>query len=297
MDKRLVSWLLLVACNLMWSLQFTCIKLVQDQVGPYFTVWGPMLLATLLLIPFVFNRKKMKAFTWKDVSTFIPLTLLGAFPAQLLMTIGTQYSTASNSAIISLALPIATLIFAVVLLKEKLNLRSTSSFALAILGVIFCSLQAFGTFSFEGSYVIGNLLVFMSVASNAYYNIGCKRVSEHFSAIEMVFFTYLVMVVALSPFLFFWESDVFVRFSSFSTQTWVGLALLTFFHNFLSMVLFFKALKNLSAIQTGLSNYMITLFGLPIAAVWLGEKLNMLSIVGGVLIILSTVLAASKKAT
>jgi len=33
------SWLFLFCCNLMWALQFTCIKLVQHQVGPMFTVW------------------------------------------------------------------------------------------------------------------------------------------------------------------------------------------------------------------------------------------------------------------
>ena len=47
------SWLFLFCCNLMWALQFTCIKLVQDQVGPMFTVWGPMTLSMLMLIPFV----------------------------------------------------------------------------------------------------------------------------------------------------------------------------------------------------------------------------------------------------
>ena len=47
------SWILLFTCNLMWALQFTCIKLVQDQVGSLFTVWGPMTLATLMLYPLV----------------------------------------------------------------------------------------------------------------------------------------------------------------------------------------------------------------------------------------------------
>ncbi len=45
------SWIYLLACNFMWELQFTCIKPVQDQVGPLFTVWGPMTLATVMLYP------------------------------------------------------------------------------------------------------------------------------------------------------------------------------------------------------------------------------------------------------
>ena len=56
------------------------------------------------------------------------------------------------------------------------------------------------------------------------------------------------------------------------------------------MVLFLKALKILDAIQAALSNYLITFFGVPIAAIWLGEKLTLMAIVGGVLVLGSTLL-------
>jgi drug/metabolite transporter (DMT)-like permease len=54
------------------------------------------------------------------------------------------------------------------------------------------------------------------------------------------------------------------------------------------MVLFLKALKQLDAIQAALSNYLITFFGLPIAAIWLGERLTVMAIVGGILVLAST---------
>jgi drug/metabolite transporter (DMT)-like permease len=56
------------------------------------------------------------------------------------------------------------------------------------------------------------------------------------------------------------------------------------------MVLFFKALKVLDAMQVALSNYLITLFGVPIAAIWLGEKLGSQAVLGGVLVLVSTLL-------
>src|SRR2546426_4231670 len=51
------SWFFLFSCNLMWALQFTCVKLVQDQVGSLFTVWGPMTLATLMLYPLIRSER------------------------------------------------------------------------------------------------------------------------------------------------------------------------------------------------------------------------------------------------
>jgi drug/metabolite transporter (DMT)-like permease len=107
---------------------------------------------------------------------------------------------------------------------------------------------------------------------------------------EMVFYTYVIMVIFLTPLVLYYEPDVFARIPSFTQQTWIGMSLLTFFHNFLSMILFFKALKVLDAIQVALSNYLITFIGLPVAAIWLGEKLNTPAIIGGILVFSSTLI-------
>jgi drug/metabolite transporter (DMT)-like permease len=98
------------------------------------------------------------------------------------------------------------------------------------------------------------------------------------------------MIILLTPLVLYYERDVFERIPVFTKQTWIGMALLTFFHNFLSMLLFFKALKVLDALQVALSNYLIAFFGLPVAAIWLGEKLNSLAIAGGILVLISTLI-------
>lgn len=121
MKKAILSWLMLFACNLMWSLQFTCIKLTQAQIGPYFTVWAPMLLATIFLIPFVVKDFRKSSRKLIDVLIFGKLALFGVFPAQVLMTWGTQYSLASNAAILTLCLPVITALFAFLMLGEKMN--------------------------------------------------------------------------------------------------------------------------------------------------------------------------------
>ena len=56
------------------------------------------------------------------------------------------------------------------------------------------------------------------------------------------------------------------------------------------MVLFFRALKILDAIQVALSNYMIAFFGVPIAAIWLRETLSIHAIIGGGLVLVSTLI-------
>lgn len=274
----------------MWSLQFTCIKLTQDQMGPFFTVWGPMLIATILLAPFALKDFKKDGKKLKDILIFGQLALLGSFPAQVLMTWGTQYSLASNSAILTLCLPVITAVFAFLILKEKMNRVRWLSFIIAIVGVILISTGDIKQLNFSSKYAIGNLLIFLAIVGNSYFNVGIKKIASRYSEMEMVFYTYVVIIILLTPLVIYFEHDVFARIPKFTGQTWAGVTLLTFFHNYLSMVLFFRALKILDAMQVALSNYLITFFGLPIAAIWLGETLNVHSIFGGILVLVSTLI-------
>ncbi|KAA6441828.1 DMT family transporter [Dyadobacter flavalbus] len=290
MKKAFLSWMILFACNLIWSFQFTCIKLTQQQVGPYFTVWAPMLVASILLAPFVIRNFQKGDKQAKDILVFVQLAILGAFPSQVLMTWGTQYSLASNAAILALALPVVTAVFAFLLLNEKMNKIRWLSFIVAIIGVLLCSTNDIKKMDLSSDYALGNLLIFLAIVGNAYYNVGCKQIAEKYTEVEMVFYTYLIMVILLAPLVVYYEPEMFLKVPHFTSQTWTGMIALTLFHNFLSMIMFFKVLKFLDATQVALSNYLITFMGLPIAAFILGESLNSQAIIGGILVLASTLI-------
>lgn len=259
------SWFFLFCCNLMWSLQFTCIKLAQDQVGPMFTVWGPMTLAMLMLIPFVLRDRPARTGRkpWRAIGIYAMLAALGVFPAQVMMTWGTRLSLASNAAVINLTLPVATALFAVVFLRERMTPVRWASFAIAVAGVLLCSGIDFRTLSFGSSYLAGNALIFAATLGSAFYNSFGKKALQFHSPIRMLFWTYVAVCLMTAPVVLAEEGAVFSRIPEFTARTWTGLALLTLFHNFLSMVLFLTALKNLDAIQASLSNYLITFLGCP----------------------------------
>jgi drug/metabolite transporter (DMT)-like permease len=162
------------------------------------------------------------------------------------------------------------------------------SFAIAIVGVVLCSGKEIAGSDFGSSYMIGNLLIFSGILGSGFYNTICKKISDEYTEMEMLFYTYIFMVVLLFPFVWYYEGNILANLGSFTTNTWIGLSLLTVFHNFLSMILFFVALKNLEAIQVALSNFLVTFFGLPVAIIILDEKLSPLAIFGGLLVLVST---------
>lgn len=289
-----VSWLLLFVANFMWAMQFTCIKLVQDDVGPLFTVWGPMSLAALMLYPLVRREQKSHGYVndhrKSDIVLFLILAAVGVFPGQVIVTWGTEMSTASNAALIMLTLPISTAVLAVLMLGERMTMLRWLSGALAVVGVLMCGDVDFKQLNFGTGLLLGNLLIFLGVQGSAFFNTYSKKVLERYSPTELLLYTYIAMFVIMTPLLLLREPDSFRNILSFSTKTWIGLALLTFLHNYLSNVLFLKALQHLDAIQTGLCNYLITFFGVPIAVILLGERLAPTAVLGGLIILASTVL-------
>jgi len=288
------SWVYLLLCNLMWSLQFTCVKLVQGQVGPFTTVWAPMTLATLMLYPLVRRERRFQPARaqrrWGDIGLFLTLAALGVFPGQFFITWGTRMSLASNAALLMLTLPVATALLARIFLGERMTRIRWISFALALAGVLLCSDVDLRALDFSRGYLAGNALIFAGLLGSAYYNSYGKKVLRRYSPLEMLLYTYAAMFLIMTPLTMWREADVFARTAQFTAQTWIGLILLTFFHNYLSMVLFLKALDYLDAIQAALSNYLITFFGLPISAIWLGERLTPLMVAGGILVLFSTLL-------
>jgi drug/metabolite transporter (DMT)-like permease len=288
------SWSLLFACNLMWALQFTCIKLVEDQVGPMFTVWGPMFIATLLLYPLVrAERVEPVARAHSRASNFRlygALIVLGVFPGQMLLTWGTRWTLASNAALISLTLPVCTAVMAFLFLGERMTRLRWFSFGLAIAGVAMCAGRDLAGLEFSRVNFFGNFLILLGNLGSAFYNSYGKKALERHSPLRMLFYTYVGMLALMLPFVIVQERDLFARLPHFTVQTWVGLGLLAFFHNFLSMVLFLKALKVLHAIQAALSNYLISAFGVPIAVIWLGERFTPMGVAGGLLVLVSTLL-------
>ena len=288
------SWTLLFACNLMWALQFTCIKLVEDQVGPLFTVWGPMFIATVLLYPFV-RAEWVEPATGthtrsSNVWLYGLLIVLGVFPGQMLITWGTRWTLASNAALISLTLPVCTAVMAFLFLGERMTRLRWFSFGLAIVGVAMCAGRDLGGLEFNRANFLGNFLILLGNLGSAFYNSYGKKALERHSPLRMLFYTYVGLLALMFPFVVIQEHDLFSRIPHFTAQTWVGLGLLAFFHNFLSMVLFLKALKVLHAIQAALSNYLISAFGVPIAVIWLGERFTPMGVIGGLLVLVSTLL-------
>jgi drug/metabolite transporter (DMT)-like permease len=293
---QLRNWGLLLVCNLIWGWQFVIYKVVQQQSGPVFAALFPISIATILLIPTIRHQLGRPAtprgrMPVRDVLQFVLIGAFGQVVAQLFVVWGVRFTLASNAALLVLALPIMTAFMAYFILGERMTRLRWLSFALAVVGVLECSGLRWGSLNFaSGKYLLGNSLFFLGLNGSAFYNCYSKKLLRRYSALEVLLYSYYVVIALMLPIALYTEPETFREIASFRPDVWLGFILLAVLQYFLAMLIFLSVLARLDATQVGISNYLITFFGILAAVVVLHEHLTKNSLVGGVLVLASTLL-------
>jgi drug/metabolite transporter (DMT)-like permease len=292
------DWVMLLVSNFIWGSQFVMVKVAQEQMGPVFATFFPMTIATLILIPIVHRESKKHRgqgttgrMPISDLRDFILIGVCGQVVAQLFVTWGVRLSLAENAALLMLCLPVSTAVMAYFFLGERMSLVRWISFALAIAGVLECSGINWSSLNFtSGKFLLGNLLVFCSVNGSAFYNAYSKKLLGRYTPLQVLLYSYYAVFVFMLPITVYSEPVSFLHLAHFSPAVWAALMVLAVLQYGLSMVLFLNVLSRLDATQAALSNYLIPFFGVLIAAALLGERLTRFMVLGGILVLGSTLL-------
>lgn len=291
----LLFLLLLAACNLIWSAQGTAVKYVEKQLGPIAIAFLPFYLTTLLLIPVLIWRRRANPQavrpTWCDWKMFVTAGIGGQIVAQLCSVWGITKSTASNCAILSLLIPVITAGLASVMLRERLTRLRIVCLGLGLLGVMIMSVNDLRNTSFlTSSYLVGNLLILAGCTGSGFYNVYCKGLLERFQEIEILIFSYVTASFASIGLLIWQEPECFSRLAALDASGWMAMAFLAAFHYGASMLLFFYVLQHLPVTVASASLYLIPIFGVTIAMIMVGERLNAWQIAGAAVVLVPTVL-------
>ena len=218
--------------------------------------------------------------------------LIGVFLMQYLYTLGSQKTLAANAGIITLTIPVIVAIFASVLLKEKLNIVRMLSFVLAIGGVVLTSLPDISGANFkQGSYLTGNLIFLFACVCCGFYNSYCKLlVDKKFTEVEILVYGSIIGSIASIPLLIWVEPFHINTFIHSGKVALFGILELSLIVYGISMLLFFYILKRMDVTQAILGTYLLPFFIALLGILLLNEKITGLMFVGGILILLSTLM-------
>lgn len=298
-NRLLTAILLLMTANLLWAGQGVAVKLLSGggragSPGPLAVALLPLYFITLLglgALALQGNFLGRLRAAWQLRREFFLAGICGQLMAQVGMTLGVSWSTASNGAILSLLIPIFGAVIAVWLLHERLSSLRVSALLLGFGGVILLSplhrASGPGTPAHE---LAGNLLIAIGCFGSAFYNVYSKRLLNSFTGLETLFFSYLSTTIFSLPVLFLLEPNCLHSLAHLNLTQWAAFGYLAVFLYGVSMVLFLRALDSVDAIIASVSLYLMPLFGVVLAFRILGERLAPHAILGSIVVLFATLM-------
>lgn len=273
-----------------WGGMYVVSKVVLDVIPPFTLLTTRLILGTLSLWPFVASSGGIR-FTrnqWRDV---LGVGLIGYGISLGFQFVGTKLSTAANGALVTSATPAFVLVFAAFVLGEKITSRRLAALGLATVGVVIVLDPRNARISPDLFW--GNVSLVCAALTWALYSVLIRKVTRGLPVLPISLVCFLGGLPLTIP-----ASIVELKTSGIGLPTpWIvlGILYLGVISTGLAMYLWNLAFARLEAGVASLTFFAQPVVGAGLGAIFLGEELTPLFILGGVLIGMGLVLAAGVK--
>jgi Predicted permease, DMT superfamily len=294
MKKSIVGAIYLSVAAAIWGGMYVVSKYVLQFVSPLALVWiryllGAAVLFLILLIQFL-KTGRHPAISRNNWLMLLWIGFIGYFVSIVCQFIGTKWSDAHTGSIITSATPAFVVIFARLVLKEKITLRRLLALLIATAGVVI----TIGIPDRIGEYFMGCLILVAAAITWALLSVYVRKVSAQLPSLTITAYAMLFALFFTTPFMIHdWTAG-----SVHLNRSPVIIGIL-----YLGIVstagAFFLWNKGLSLIDAGVGSLFLffqPLVGTVLGWLLLGEKLSLGFAAGSVLILAGVALASTEKA-
>ncbi|MBW5467138.1 EamA family transporter [Brevibacillus formosus] len=250
------------------------------------------LLAIVILLPLLAMRGEWKT-SWsrEEGRVLFWQSFFGVFLFSICMLYGVQSTTATAAGIITSTVPACIALFSFWILKEKLQANSFVAIGLSVGGIGFITFTGSGG---EQNWVsmLGNLLVFFAVVSEALFTIFAKRLSGKITPFQMTAAINVISFVLFLPFAI-WESLRF-DWGTVPANVWWLLVYYAFTASVLSFFLWYKGVEKVEASKAGLFTGMMPISAALVAVLFLNEAFTWMHGVGMILVLASILIGTQQ---
>jgi drug/metabolite transporter (DMT)-like permease len=271
-----------------WAFAFPFIKIGLLELSPVnltimrlFTVCG-IFLFILAVVP-----KKFSPLQKKDIIPLFLLGFLGLVVYHLCLNYGEQYMSASAASLIIATIPIFTVLFAVIALKETITKKIALGVPISLGGVVVISFTGTTSDPFAGTYLSAALAVLVSALVGAGYTIAGKKLLQRYSALSLTVYAFLFGSLGLLPFC---SSSLITEAAAMTWSGWGAVLFLAVLPTVIGYVLWYVALKVKTASEISVFLYFIPVLSTIISYFLFHEAITVLFVLGGVLVILGLII-------
>ena len=289
MNRTLTGLLCGLGAASIWGGMYVVSKVVLEIIPPFSLVTirlilGAMTLAILLLI------KGFPKISRKQVLQVLGVGLVGYGISLSLQFLGTKLSTAANGSLVTSATPAFVLLFAWMILGEKITGRRLLALFLATLGVV--AVIDPRSAKLEPNLFLGNLFLIGAAITWALYSVLVRKVTQSTDVLLFSMIAFLGGLPVTIP-ASAWELSR-VGIGEITLGIVAGILFLGIISTALAMVLWNTAFALVSAGLASLTFFAQPVVGTLLGWFFLGEQITPLFLFGGLLIGLGLVIASSE---
>ena len=290
MNRTLVGLLCGLSAASIWGGMYVVSKVVLEIIPPFTLVTirlllGALTLAIVLVIrgfPGVFRRRFLQVLGVGFVGYGVSLSL---------QFLGTKLSTAANGSLVTSATPAFVLIFASILLKEKITLLRLISLVLATLGVI--AVIDPRSAQLNPELFLGNLALIGAAITWALYSVLVRKTTQDLDVLPFSLIAFLGGLPVTLP-AGAWEAAT-LGIGEITPGVIGGILFLGVISTALAMVLWNTAFALVDARLASLTFFAQPVVGTLLGWLFLGEEITPLFLLGGFLIGLGLALSTREK--
>jgi len=300
--RQFFFWFVLFLIAAFWGGAFAAIKFILRFISPTeLLVYRFMPTAIIcILAALVFYRRDSLALFKKYWVVLITISILWLFGYHLTLNIGETVLPAGPAGLIIGTYPIFTIFLAPFFIREKLTPGKLIGGIIGFIGTAFLMIQGAqhegAVLNIEPSkWILYGLITLIAPVSAAVHTIiakpyltGENRDGVRMDPIQMNILYMAPAVVFLVPFILTGPSRSLMEFPA---SFWIALGFLVIFCTLGAYIGWLWAVAKLGAGRVAVTAYVIPLFSLAFARIWLGEPIGMPTIVGAVCIIVGVIFA------
>jgi drug/metabolite transporter (DMT)-like permease len=294
LTAKLSPYLLLTLAPFFWACNWIVGRGLSSDIPPLAMTFYRWLFAAAILAPFVLPRL---ARDWPALRThwriMVLLGAVGIGTHNALAYLGLNYTTATNGVILNSFIPVMIVALSWIVLHERLSRVQLAGVVISLSGVLAIvsggSLETLAAFRLNG----GDLLVILSMAMWAVYTI-CLRWRP--PGLDMITFLFAIACVGELVLLPFYLGEVaFGRPTVWTFEGFAALVAVALFSSVLAYIFWNRGVEQVGAPVAGLFVHLMPVFGIVLAWLTLGERLEPFH-VAGIALILTGITITSRRA-
>ncbi|MBX7150199.1 DMT family transporter [bacterium] len=282
--------LALFTVSLIFGINSVSSKFVLREINPHALVVIRISSAALLLAVLHRLLIKEKIQTARDYFLLAWYSIFGIVINQTLFLKGLSMTTAINATVLVTAIPVVTILIAIIMRKEKASFRKISGSILSFIGILV--LLGSERIDFANHYFLGNLLVFLNGVSFAIYLVISKDILKRYKPATVVTWNFIFGTVGVLPFGL--SETLSLNIGQISAMIWWCVVFLILFASVLVYYINGWALQYTTPSTVAAYIYIQPLIATIISVTWLGETLKGSTVIAAILIFAGVFLVSMK---